>query len=232
MVTFLFMTIESSLHPGSDWHEVLASEFASDYLHRLDAFLDREAAAGKAIFPAPELRLHALNKTPLSRVRVVILGQDPYPTPGHAHGLSFSVWSGVALPKSLQNIFRELREDLGIDNVNGCLDAWAEQGVLLLNAVLSVEQGRAGSHAKMGWETFTDRIIAAVNDRTEPTVFLLWGAYAQKKGRVIDRKRHAVIESPHPSPLSAYRGFFGSRPFSRVNTFLQSTGFDSIDWRT
>ncbi len=227
------MTTESSLHPGSDWHEVLVGEFASDYMRQLDAFLDRETAAGKQIFPAPELRLHALNKTPLSRVRVVIIGQDPYPTPGHAHGLSFSVRPDVKpLPKSLQNIFRELREDLGIENVNGSLDAWAEQGVLLLNAVLSVEQGRAGSHAKMGWEAFTDRIIAAINDKPEPVVFLLWGAYAQKKGRVIDRERHAVIESPHPSPLSAYRGFFGSRPFSRVNAHLEALAGEVIDWRT
>lgn len=227
------MNIESSLHCGSDWHEALAEAFSSDDMRRLDAFLDQEAAAGKHIFPPAELRLHALNTTPLSQVRVVIIGQDPYPTPGHAHGLSFSVTPAVTpLPKSLQNIFRELKEDLGINNINGSLEAWAQQGVLLLNAVLSVEQGRPGSHAKIGWERFTDRIIAAVSGRHEPVVFLLWGAYAQKKGVMIDRGRHAVIESPHPSPLSAYRGFFGSRPFSRANGYLESFGYASIDWRT
>ena len=227
------MNIESSLHADSDWRAALAGEFASDYLRRLDAHLAREAAAGKAIFPAPELRLHALNMTPLARLCVVLIGQDPYPSPGHAHGLSFSVRPEVKpLPKSLLNIFRELKEDLGVDNSNGSLEAWARQGVLLLNAVLSVEQGRAGSHAKLGWEQFTDRIIAVVNARPEPVVFLLWGAYAQKKGKVIDRDRHAVIESPHPSPLSAYRGFFGSRPFSRVNAHLQAFGRKPIDWRT
>ncbi len=226
-------TIEAALPPDSDWHDALAAEFDSDYLRRLAAFLAAEEAAGKVIFPPRDERLRALDATPLATVRVVVIGQDPYPTPGHAHGLSFSVRPDVRpLPKSLGNIFRELRDDLGIDNHCGSLLPWARQGVLLLNAVLTVEQGRAGSHRNLGWERFTDRIIAAVNARPEPAVFLLWGAYAQKKGRVIDRGRHAVIESPHPSPLSAYRGFFGSRPFSRVNASLRAFGHDEIDWRT
>ncbi len=227
------MTIADALDGDSDWQAVLGAEFDSDYLRELEAFLLAEERAGKVIFPPCDERLQALNATPLADVRVVVIGQDPYPTPGHAHGLSFSVRPQVKpLPKSLANIFRELKADLGIDNDNGSLLPWARQGVLLLNTVLTVEQGRAGSHRNLGWERFTDRIIAAVNGRTEPAVFLLWGAHAQKKGRMIDRQRHAVIESPHPSPLSAYRGFFGSRPFSRVNAHLRAFGQTEIDWRT
>ncbi len=226
------MKIETTLHPDSDWRDALENEFASDYLQALETFLDAEEAAGKAVFPAPELRLQALNVTPLAHTRVVIIGQDPYPTPGHAHGLSFSVPPAVSpLPKSLQNIFRELKDDLGIDNRSGSLLPWARQGVLLLNAVLTVVEGRAGSHRNRGWERFTDRIIGAIDARPEPVVFLLWGAYAQKKARMVDRRRHVVIESPHPSPLSAYRGFFGSRPFSRVNEALHAFGHEPIDWR-
>ena len=227
------MKIETALHPDSDWRAALRDEFASDYLRALEAFLAAEEAAGKRIFPPPELRLQALNATPLARTRVVVIGQDPYPTPGHAHGLSFSVRPQVSpLPKSLQNIFRELKDDLGIDNRSGSLLPWAGQGVLLLNAVLTVVEGSAGSHRNRGWERFTDRIIETVDARTEPVVFLLWGAHAQKKARMVDRRRHVVIESPHPSPLSAYRGFFGSRPFSRVNEMLLGFGHEEIDWRT
>lgn len=227
------MKIETALHPDSDWRAALRDEFASDYLHALEAFLAAEEAAGKRIFPPPELRLQALNATPLAHTRVVVIGQDPYPTPGHAHGLSFSVRPEVSpLPKSLQNIFRELKDDLGIDNRSGSLLPWAGQGVLLLNAVLTVVEGSAGSHRNRGWERFTDRIIEAVDARAEPAVFLLWGAHAQKKARRVDRRRHVVIESPHPSPLSAYRGFFGSRPFSRVNEALLGFGHEEIDWRT
>lgn len=223
--------IQQMLEPASDWHQALAAEFASDELRLLDTFLAAEEAAGKNIFPPLPQRLNALNSTPLAAVRVVILGQDPYPTPGHAHGLSFSVQPQVSpLPKSLQNIYRELKEDLGIEPENGHLQSWADQGVLLLNAVLSVEEGKAGSHAGKGWERFTDAIIDAVNQREAPAVFMLWGKQAQKKGQIIDAQRHCVIASPHPSPLSAYRGFFGSRPFSRANAALKSHGFAPIDW--
>ena len=162
---------------------------------------------------------------------MVILGQDPYPTPGHAHGLCFSVMPGVKpLPKSLVNIFQELDDDLGIKNTNGNLQGWAEQGVLLLNSVLTVECGSANSHQGRGWEMFTDKIISVVNSLERPIVFVLWGAYAQKKGAMIDASRHLVIRSAHPSPLSAYRGFLGSRPFSRINDFLRQQGQAGINW--
>ncbi len=213
------------------WAEHLMPEFDKPYMQSLRAFLRAEKDRGKVIFPHSSNWFNALVSTPLDRVRVVILGQDPYPTPGHAHGLCFSVQQAVRpLPKSLINIYQELRDDLGIDNPHGCLQHWAAQGVLLLNSVLTVERGRSNSHQGRGWETFTDRVIEVVDRQATPTAFVLWGAYAQKKGAVIDGRRHCVIRSPHPSPLSAYRGFFGSRPFSRVNDFLQRQGYAPIDW--
>lgn len=214
------------------WAESLSPEFDKDYMKTLKAFLRAEKDRGKTIFPHSALWFNALNTTPLDQVRVVILGQDPYPTPGHAHGLCFSVMPEVSpIPKSLVNIFQELHDDLGVMNHNGNLQKWAQQGVLLLNSVLTVERGQPNSHQGKGWEKFTDRVISVVNALDRPLVFVLWGAYAQKKGAVIDESRHKVIRSPHPSPLSAYRGFLGSRPFSKINQFLAEQGQPEIDWQ-
>lgn len=213
------------------WVDALLPEFDKEYMLSLKAFLRQEKSNGKVIFPHSSLWFNALNSTPLDQVKVVILGQDPYPTPGHAHGLCFSVMPEVRpIPKSLINIFKELDDDLGIKNQKGNLQIWADQGVLLLNSVLTVEQGQANSHQGKGWERFTDKIIEVVNALERPVVFVLWGAYAQKKGAVIDSNRHLVIRSPHPSPLSSYRGFFGSKPFSKINYFLQQQGQTEIDW--
>lgn len=213
------------------WADCLMPEFEKDYMLSLKAFLTEEEASGKVVFPHSSLWFNALNSTPLDQVKVVILGQDPYPTLGHAHGLCFSVLPEVKpIPKSLINIFKELDEDAGIQNQNGYLQNWANQGVLLLNSVLTVEQGQPNSHQGKGWEIFTDKVIEAVNALERPVVFVLWGAYAQKKGAVIDDNRHLVIRSPHPSPLSAYRGFFGSRPFSKINAFLRRQGQAEINW--
>ena len=213
------------------WANALLPEFDKDYMRSLKAFLREEKDKGKVILPHSSLWFNALKSTPLDKVRVVILGQDPYPTPGHAHGLCFSVMPDVRpIPKSLANIFRELDEDLGIKNQNGNLQRWADQGVLLLNSVLTVERGLPNSHQGKGWEIFTDKVISVVNGLDRAVVFVLWGAYAQKKGAVIDATRHLVIRAPHPSPLSAYRGFFGSRPFSKINGFLKANGQAEIDW--
>jgi uracil-DNA glycosylase len=204
------------------WKKALSKEWSKPYMKELEAFLNLEISQGKTILPPQELWFSALNHTPLEDVKVVILGQDPYPTVGHAHGLCFSVKKGVKpLPKSLQNINKELYDDLGIDNsASGTLLPWAMQGVLLINAVLTVEAGQANAHKDKGWEHFTDEIIRIINEQCEHVVFILWGAYAQKKGRHIDPAKHLIINDPHPSPLSAYRGFFGSRPFSKTNTYL------------
>lgn len=217
-------------HPS--WQASIGAEFTKPYMQHLAAFLQAEAAAGKVILPPVEKRFNALQSTPLDQVKVVILGQDPYPTFGHAHGLSFSVLPDVTpLPRSLVNINRELRDDVGIDNSHsGFLQAWAEQGVLLLNTVLSVEVGNAGSHQKRGWEGFTDTIIRTVNDQEQAVVFILWGNHARKKEALIEGDRHCIISSAHPSPLSARRGFFGSRPFSRANHFLCAQGRDPVNW--
>lgn len=215
----------------SSWHDSLLAEFDKDYIKSLKTFLRTEKDKGKLIFPHSSLWFNALNSTPLDRVKVVILGQDPYPTPGHAHGLCFSVLPEVRpIPRSLINVFKELNDDLGINNTNGNLQSWADQGVLLLNSVLTVESGQANSHQGKGWEQFTDKVIAVVNAQERPVVFVLWGAYAQKKGAMIDASRHLVIRSPHPSPLSAHRGFLGSRPFSQINQFLQQQGQVEINW--
>lgn len=215
------------------WQAVLTSEFQKPYFQTLMQFLEQEEQQGKMILPAKGERFNALKATPLEQVKVVILGQDPYPTAGHAHGLSFSVLPDVRpLPRSLNNIYKELKDDLGIDNKHtGHLQAWAEQGVLLLNTVLSVEQTQAGSHQKKGWETFTDAVIKAVNAQTNPVVFLLWGAHAQKKTALITHPHHLILQSAHPSPLSAKAGFFGSRPFSKINQFLTEQGRGAINWQ-
>lgn len=209
--------------------DALRDEMAKPYFAELTAFVDEERARC-TVFPAAADVYAALKLTPLESVRVVILGQDPYHGPRQAHGLCFSVQRGVAVPPSLRNIFQELRDDLGIASPqHGNLEHWAMQGVLLLNATLTVRAGEAGSHQKRGWETFTDRIIELLGERETPLVFVLWGAYARGKKRLID-PRHTVIESAHPSPLSAHNGFFGSKPFSRINDALTSFGTEPIDW--
>ncbi|MDO3386523.1 uracil-DNA glycosylase [Gilvimarinus sp. SDUM040013] len=218
------------LEPG--WLRELEGEFSQPHMLSLKAFLLAQKQAKKVVFPPSQLMFNAFNSTPFDKVKVVILGQDPYHGPGQAHGLCFSVPEGVKPPPSLVNIFKEIERDLGIERPDhGCLQRWAEQGVLLLNATLSVEQGRAGSHQKQGWESFTDAAIDALNRDREGVVFLLWGSYAQKKGRLIDTRKHLVLKSPHPSPLSAHRGFIGNGHFSQANEYLRSRGVEPIDWR-
>lgn len=215
------------------WIGAIGDELASPRTAALDAFLGAELAAGKRIHPEPSLFLEALARTPLDRVRVVILGQDPYHGPGQAHGLSFSVRRGVRRPPSLRNVLRELSDDLGIpDPPHGCLEAWADRGVLLLNSSLSVEEGLAGSHARRGWHELTDRVVREVDARVPRCAFVLWGEHAQRKASFVDTGRHLVVASAHPSPLSARRGFIGSRPFSQVNAFLAARGAGEVDWRT
>ena len=214
------------------WKALLEAEFSKPYMAQLKTFLQAEKAAGKRVSPKGGDYFRALDLTPPDKVRVVILGQDPYHGEGQAHGLSFSVRPGVRIPPSLVNIYKELESDLGIPPArHGFLEHWAKQGVLLLNAVLTVQMGMAASHQGKGWELFTDAVIRAVNGLPQPVVFILWGAYAQKKAAFVDTSRHLVIKSPHPSPLSAHNGFFGSRPFSRANAFLVSKGYPPIDWR-
>lgn len=215
----------------ASWYEVLEAEFAKPYMHSLKNFLRKEKDAKKVIFPHSKEVFSAFDYTPLDKVKVVILGQDPYHGLGQAHGLCFSVKLNITIPPSLANIYQELKADLNIiPPDHGCLIPWAKQGVLLLNAVLTVEQGNAASHQGKGWETFTDEVIKVLNAQNRPIVFVLWGSYAQKKGSVIDERKHLVIKSVHPSPLSAYRGFLGSRPFSKINEFLIKTGQTPIDW--
>ncbi len=218
------------------WAGPLTEMFASPVMADLRQFLIAEKASGKRIFPKGGEYFHALDLTPLDKVRVVILGQDPYHGEGQAHGLCFSVQRGVRPPPSLVNIYKEMKTDLGIDPPrHGNLTHWAEQGVLLLNAVLTVEMGKAASHQGRGWEKFTDAVIELVARQDRPIVFILWGSYAQKKAAFVkdvsQGGRHLVIRSPHPSPLSAHNGFFGSRPFSRANAFLTESGQPPIDWR-
>lgn len=213
------------------WLGALKDEFEQPYMAALREFLQAEKAAKKVIFPASKWIFNAFNATPFHKVKVVILGQDPYHGPGQAHGLCFSVLAGVRTPPSLMNIFKEIQRDVGCGMPSsGCLQAWAEQGVLLLNATLTVEQGRAGSHQGKGWEVFTDKVIAELNQQQEGLVFLLWGAYAQKKGALINSKKHCVLQSAHPSPLSAHRGFLGNQHFSKTNSYLQQQGKAPIDW--
>ena len=217
------------------WLEPLREEFASPYMAELKAFLLAEKAAGKRVFPKGKEWFRALDLTPLDEVRVVILGQDPYHGPDQAHGLCFSVRPEIPLPPSLVNIYKEMESDLGIARArHGCLEHWAKQGVLLLNSVLTVQMGAAASHRERGWERFTDAVIRLVAARPEPVVFMLWGAYAQRKAGFVESVerggRHLVLKAPHPSPLSAHNGFFGCRHFSRANAFLQSRGLEPIDW--
>ena len=214
------------------WQTRLADEFNKDYMLALQQFLASEQEHGKVVYPAEIERFTALNKTPFEQVRVVILGQDPYHGEGQAHGLSFSVKPNVKVPPSLVNIYKELEMDLRIPPAqHGFLEQWAEQGVLLLNSVLTVEASKAGSHQNKGWEIFTDKIIELINSEHQGVVFMLWGAYAQKKGRHIDRDIHCVLESVHPSPLSAYRGFLGCQHFSKANNYLASLGKKPVNWK-
>lgn len=222
----------SKVNLEASWLSRIGGEFEQSYLLELKAFLRQEKAAGKQIFPPAKNWFSALDSTPFDQVKVVILGQDPYHGPGQAHGLCFSVQPDTDIPPSLRNIYAELETDLGIEPpTHGYLAEWAERGVLLLNATLTVEARNAGSHQNKGWETFTDAVIAVLNREAQNLVFILWGSYAQKKGAGIDSARHLVLKAPHPSPLSSYRGFFGSRPFSTANQFLESKGIEPIDWR-
>ena len=213
------------------WREVLQPQFDSVYFEMLTAFV-RKAYQASTVYPPGSKIFEAFNRTPFDKVKVVILGQDPYHGPNQAHGLCFSVQDGIQPPPSLINIFKELQKEYGVavNMTNGNLTRWADQGVLLLNATLTVEAGKAGSHQGKGWETFTDAAIKALSDRREGLVFMLWGSYAQQKGRVIDRSKHLVLESSHPSPLSVYRGFDGCGHFKKANQYLQSRGQEPIDW--
>lgn len=220
---------EIRLHP--EWLEALGEEFDEPYIGELRDFLQARKQAGAEVYPPGSSIFNALDSTPPSKVKAVILGQDPYHGPGQAHGLCFSVRPGVRVPPSLVNIYKELHSDIGFAIPrHGCLQAWAEHGVLLLNAVLTVERGNAGAHQGKGWERFTDRIVEVVNAGPNPVVFLLWGSHAKKKGQGIDRSRHLVLTAPHPSPLSAHRGFLGCRHFSRANQWLEEQGQAPIDW--
>ncbi|MBO1358365.1 uracil-DNA glycosylase [Acetobacter sacchari] len=213
------------------WKTALKDEFEAPYMTALKSFLLEEKRLGKAIFPKGSEYFRALDLTPLGSVKVVILGQDPYHGEGQAHGLCFSVREGVRVPPSLVNIYKEMNTDLGITPArHGNLEGWARQGVLLLNSVLTVEQARAASHQGKGWEKFTDAVIARVNEQEQPAVFILWGAYAQRKAAFVDATKHLVLKAPHPSPLSAHNGFFGGRYFSKANAFLEEHGIAPVNW--
>jgi uracil-DNA glycosylase len=220
----------STIQLDPSWLSVIGAEFDQPYMKSLKQFLLTEKTSGHRVFPAGDLIFNALNTTKFSDVRVVILGQDPYHGAGQAHGLSFSVREGVPLPPSLQNIYKEIDREYGACPHSGDLTRWAEQGVLLLNATLTVRENMAGSHQNKGWEDFTDAIIRAVNQHHEHIVFLLWGSYAQKKGAFIDRTRHLVLTAPHPSPLSAHRGFIGCGHFKMTNEYLEKNGLKAIEW--
>ncbi|MCA0255053.1 MAG: uracil-DNA glycosylase [Proteobacteria bacterium] len=223
---------ETAIQLEDSWKQALSAEFSSDYMTALRAFLVAEREAGKRIFPKGAEYFRALDLTPLDAVKVVILGQDPYHGAGQAHGLCFSVQPGVRIPPSLVNIYKEMQADLGIPPArHGFLESWAKQGVLLLNSVLTVEEARAASHQGQGWERFTDAVIRIVNERCEHVVFILWGAYAQRKAAFVDTSRHLVLKSVHPSPLSAHNGFFGSKPFSKANEWLVKQGRDPVNWQ-
>ena len=215
------------------WSEALGEEKQQPYFRQILDTVKAERESGQVIYPPAHDVFNAFKATEFNQVKVVVLGQDPYHNEGQAHGLSFSVQAGVAPPPSLVNIYKELADDIAGFQIpaHGCLQHWAEQGVLLLNTVLTVRAGQAHSHAALGWETFTDRVIAMLNQEREGLVFLLWGSHAQKKGAFIDRSRHLVLTAVHPSPLSAARGFFGSKPFSQTNHYLQQHGLSPIDWQ-
>jgi uracil-DNA glycosylase len=216
----------------SSWKNRIGKEFEQDYMQQLRQFLIQEKQAGKTIYPEGKNIFNALNLIPFEQVKVVILGQDPYHGPGQAHGLCFSVMPDIKPPPSLINIFKEIHDDLGIPpSSHGCLNSWAKQGVLLLNSVLTVERNKAASHQGKGWERFTDAIIKTLDSEHSGLVFLLWGSYAQKKGTIIDKQKHLVLQSPHPSPFSARRGFFGRHHFSKTNSYLRDHGKATIDWK-
>ena len=216
---------------GNDWDEILDGEFDKDYYRELRKFLKKEYAS-QTIYPSMYDIFNALKATAYKDVKVVILGQDPYHGPGQAHGMCFSVQKGITPPPSLVNIFKELNDDLGCSQPpHGCLKSWADQGVLLLNTVLTVRAGQANSHKGMGWEIFTDKIIRMLNEREKPMVFLLWGSNAQTKTSYITNPSHLILKAPHPSPLSAYRGFFGCHHFSKANEFLKANGMEPVDWQ-
>ncbi len=215
---------------NNDWQQLLERERQKEYFTSLEEFL-KEEYSQYTVYPAKEDIFNSLKYTPLKEVKVVFLGQDPYHGPGQAHGLSFSVKPGVKLPPSLKNIFKELKEDVGCEIPdNGYLKGWATQGVLMLNTVLTVRQGQANSHKGKGWELFTNEVILELNRRQEPVIFVLWGKPAQEKMKLIDTDKHRIITSSHPSPLSAYRGFFGSKPFSKINAILEELGTNPINW--
>ncbi|MDT8370395.1 MAG: uracil-DNA glycosylase [Gammaproteobacteria bacterium] len=221
-----------ALENAASWQAHLNSEFEQSYMQQLKAFLRSEKDQGKVIYPHSSNWFHALEATPLDNVKVVILGQDPYHQPKQAHGLCFSVLPDIKIPPSLVNIYKELQTDLGIQPVNhGYLESWATQGVLLLNAVLTVVDSNANAHQGKGWERFTDKIISIVNQHCDHVVFMLWGSYAQKKGAMIDTSKHLVLKAPHPSPLSAHRGFLGCKHFSQANAYLKLHGKTDIDWQ-
>ncbi len=218
------------VHLGNDWDDILKDEFEKEYYQKIRRILRSEYEKYR-IFPDMHDIFNALKYTPFKNVKAVIIGQDPYHEIGQAHGLSFSVQKGIPLPPSLQNIYKELKSDLGVEPpTHGDLSSWAREGVLLLNATLTVREGAANSHQSIGWQIFTDRVISLLNEAKEPIVFLLWGANAKQKASLITNPNHKILSSAHPSPLSAYRGFFGSRPFSKINEFLKSVGRDPIHW--
>lgn len=225
------MTQNEAIKLEPSWMNVVGSEFEQPYMKKLREFLVQEKAAGRVVYPKGPDIFNALNTTPFEKVEVVILGQDPYHGPDQAHGLAFSVRSGIALPPSLVNIYKEIEAACGVKMPRlGDLTGWAKQGVLLLNATLTVQAANAGSHQGKGWEQFTDAVIRTLNERGEHIVFMLWGSYAQKKGAFIDRKKHLVLEAPHPSPLSAHRGFLGCGHFKKANEYLVQHGRRPIDW--
>ena len=231
METGQHLNTDSGRAGEPSWSDVLAAEQQQPYFKQVTAFVDGESAAGKTIYPPKSDVFNALAYTPFAEVKVVIIGQDPYHGPNQAHGLCFSVKPPTPPPPSLVNIFLELKNELGIERpTHGNLESWARQGVLLLNAVLTVEEGKPGSHANKGWERFTSKVIEELNGRKEHLVFLLWGAYAQKKAEFVDRTKHLVLTAPHPSPLSAHRGFLGCKHFSQANAYLTRHHVQPIDW--
>ena len=216
---------------SNSWLKYLKAEMAKPYISQLEQFLEDEYKNNRIVYPPEEKIFHALDMVPPENIKIVILGQDPYHGEGEAHGLSFSVQAGTRLPPSLVNIFKELSSDCGIAlPVSGDLTRWAQQGVLLLNSVLTVEKDKAGSHRNRGWELLTDKIISTISENSDAVVFILWGAYAQKKASLIDGSKHLILQGAHPSPLSSYRGFFGSRPFSKANAWLKSRNVKEINW--